>query len=67
MDRWLVTHKTKLSTLANTPIIRSMDWQEVGPVLDAKHEQMPWFYIFAHINPDGSHHNSKVDFVNGQT
>jgi signal transduction histidine kinase len=27
---------------------------------------MPWFYIFAHINPDGSYYNSKVDFAKGQ-
>lgn len=66
IDRWLVTRKTEVSTLANTPVIRSMDWAEAGPFLKAKHEQMPWFYIFAHINPDGSYYNSKVDFAKGQ-
>ena len=66
VDRWLVTRKTEVSTLANTPVIRSMDWKEAGPFLKAKHEQMPWFYIFAHINPDGTYYNSKVDFAKGQ-
>ena len=66
IDRWLVTRKTEVSTLANTPLIRSMDWAQAGPFLKAKHEQMPWFYIFAHINPDGSYYNSKVDFAKGQ-
>jgi signal transduction histidine kinase/DNA-binding response OmpR family regulator len=66
VDRWLVTRKTEVSTLANTPTIRSMDWTQAGPFLKAKHEQMPWFYIFAHINPDGSYYNSKVDFAKGQ-
>ena len=66
VDRWLLTRKTEISTLANTPVIRSMDWNEAGPFLKAKHEQMPWFYIFAHINPDGTYYNSKVDFAKGQ-
>ena len=66
VDRWLLTRKTEISTLANTPVIRSMDWKEAGPFLKAKHEQMPWFYIFAHINPDGTYYNSKVDFAKGQ-
>jgi signal transduction histidine kinase/CheY-like chemotaxis protein len=66
VDRWLLTRKTEISTLANTPVIRSMDWKEAGPFLKAKHELMPWFYIFAHINPDGTYYNSKVDFAKGQ-
>ena len=66
VDQWLVTRKTEISTLANTPLIRSMDWAQAGPFLKAKHEQMPWFYIFAHINPDGTYYNSKVDFAKGQ-
>jgi signal transduction histidine kinase/CheY-like chemotaxis protein len=66
VDQWLITRKTEVSTLANTPTIRSMDWAHAGPFLKAKHEQMPWFYIFAHINPDGTYYNSKVDFAKGQ-
>ena len=66
VDQWLLTRKTEVSTLANTPVIRSMDWAQAGPFLKAKHEQMPWFYIFAHINPDGTYYNSKVDFAKGQ-
>ncbi len=66
VDQWLITRKTEVATLANTPTIRSMDWAQAGPFLKAKHEQMPWFYIFAHINPDGTYYNSKVDFAKGQ-
>ena len=66
VEQWLLTRKTEQPTLANTPVIRSMDWKEAGPFLKAKHEQMPWFYIFAHINPDGTYYNSKVDFAKGQ-
>lgn len=66
VDQWLITRKTEVATLANTPTIRSMDWTQSGPFLKAKHEQMPWFYIFAHINPNGTYHNSKVDFAVGQ-
>lgn len=66
IDNWLGLRKAEISTLANTPVIRSMDWSQAGPFLKAKHEQMPWFYIFAHINPDGTYYNSKVDFAAGQ-
>lgn len=66
IDRWLSTRKTEVNTLANTPVIRAMDWQESGPFLKQKHIAMPWFYIFAQINQDGSYYNSKVDFAEGQ-
>ena len=38
VDQWLITRKTEVSTLANTPTIRSMDWAQAGPFLKAKHE-----------------------------
>jgi len=66
IDRWLSTRKTEISALANTPVIRAMDWEQSGPFLKAKHESYPWFYIFAQINPDGTYYNSKVDFAKGQ-
>jgi len=66
IDRWLSTRKTEISALANTPVIRAMDWDQSGPFLKAKHESYPWFYIFAQINPDGTYYNSKVDFAKGQ-
>ena len=66
IDQWLLQRKTEVATLANTPIIRTMDWNKSGPFLKSKHNRMPWFYIFAHINPDGSYYNSKVDFAKGK-
>lgn len=66
IDKWLSIRKAEIATLANTPVIRTMDWGQAGPFLKAKHQQMPWFYIFAHINPDGTYYNSKVDFAEGK-
>lgn len=66
IDTWLLTRKTEISTLANTPVIRAMDWDQSGPFLKQKHEKLQWFYIFAQINPDGTYYNSKVDFAEGQ-
>lgn len=66
IDRWLSTRKTEISTLANTPVIRAMDWSQSGPFLKEKHERYPWFYIFAQINPDGTYYNSKVDYAKGK-
>lgn len=66
IDRWLSTRKTEISALANTPVIRAMDWSQSGPFLKEKHERYPWFYIFAQINPDGTYYNSKVDYAEGK-
>lgn len=66
IDRWLSTRKTEISAIANTPVIRAMDWNQSGPFLKGKHEAYPWFYIFAQINPDGTYYNSKVDYAEGQ-
>lgn len=66
ISRWLERRKTEIATLANTPVVRSMDWSKSGPFLKQKHAAMPWFYIFAHINPDGTYYNSKVDFAEGK-
>lgn len=66
VDEWLLLRKTEIAALGNTPTIRSMDWEKSGPFLKEKHKAWPWFYIFAHINPDGSYYNSKVDFAKGR-
>jgi signal transduction histidine kinase/DNA-binding NarL/FixJ family response regulator len=66
IQMWLEKRKTEISTLANTPVIRTMDWKRSGLFLKNKHQTMPWFYIFAHINPDGSYYNSKVGFAKGK-
>ncbi|MFT5116346.1 MAG: hypothetical protein ACI8P9_005716, partial [Parasphingorhabdus sp.] len=66
IQMWLEKRKTEIATLANTPVIRSMDWEQSGSFLKNKHQSMPWFYIFAHINPDGSYYNSKVGFAKGK-
>ena len=63
IQMWLEKRKTEISTLANTPVIRTMDWKRSGSFLKNKHQTMPWFYIFAHISPDGSYYNSKVGFA----
>jgi signal transduction histidine kinase/DNA-binding NarL/FixJ family response regulator len=66
IQMWIETRKTEIATLANTPVIRSMDWKQSGSFLKNKHQTMPWFYIFAHISPDGSYYNSKVGFAKGK-
>jgi signal transduction histidine kinase/DNA-binding response OmpR family regulator len=66
IEQWLEKRKTEIATLANTPVIRSMDWNRSGSFLKNKHQTMPWFYIFAQISPDGSYYNSKVGFAKGK-
>ncbi|MEM9216487.1 MAG: ATP-binding protein [Cyanobacteria bacterium P01_F01_bin.150] len=60
LDQWLLARKTEMKTMANTPILRTMDWQQVGPFLTAEVEQMVDFYFVSIIYPDGSYYNTEV-------
>ena len=60
LDQWLVARKAEVTTLANTPSLRTMDWDHVGPFLTAEVKQMVDFYFFGMIYPDGSYYNTEV-------
>lgn len=66
VDKWLLTRKTEVQTLANTPTLRSMDWTRVGPFLKPELSRLSDFYFFGMIYPDGTYYNTKVDYATGE-
>ena len=58
LDQWLITRKTEVKTVANTPTVRSMDWPQVEPFLKPELSRLSDFYFFALIRPDGNYHNT---------
>ena len=66
LDHWLVARKTEVKTLANTPTLRSMDWQQVKPFLKPELSRLDEFYFFSMIRPDGSYYSTVVGEVKGQ-
>ena len=66
LDQWLIQRKTEVASIANTPSLRSMDWDTVDPFLQSEEVRIPGFYFFSMINPDGSYYNTKVGAANGK-
>lgn len=53
LDRWLSNLKTHIETLANNPIVRSMDWSQAEPYLKAEVLRFSDSYAMAMARPDG--------------
>ena len=66
LDQWLLARKAEVTTLSNTPTLRTMDWERVGPFLTAEVKQMVDFYFFGMIYPDGSYYNTEIGQAVGQ-
>lgn len=60
IDQWLAVRKAEVETIANTPMVRTMDWSVVGPYTKAEIVRSNDFFIFAMVEPDGSFYNTKV-------
>ena len=66
LEQWLIARKREVNTLANTPTLRTMDWEKVGPFLKPEVERLSDFYLFGMIYPDGYYYNTKVDKADGK-
>jgi hypothetical protein len=60
IDQWLATRKAEIYTIANTDIVRSLNWSTIEPYLRAEVSRIHEFFTFAVTYPDGSHYNSRV-------
>lgn len=60
IDQWLASRKAETTTIANTPILQSMDWSVVEPYLKSEEARLKDFFFFAMVNPDGSYYSTKV-------
>ena len=54
IDNWLAIRKTEIKTLANSAVVRSMDWSMTEPYLQSEVKRMQTFLLIALITPDGA-------------
>jgi two-component system, NtrC family, sensor kinase len=60
IDQWLAIQRTEVQTLANTPIVRSLNWLAAEPYLQSELNRVNDFFFFTLIKPDGSYYNTIV-------
>ena len=53
IDQWLCIRKTEINTLANSPVVRSLDWQLMKPYLQSEVARLRTFLLIALVKPDG--------------
>lgn len=54
LNQWLISRKTEVQTLANTPTLRSMNWEQVGSFLKPELSRLSDFYTFSMVRPNGT-------------
>lgn len=58
IDEWLSNLEAKVEMLANTPEVRSMDWDISIPYLIAEDQRLEEFDHFGHTTQQGQRHNT---------
>ncbi len=66
IDRWLATRKAEVETIANTPVVGSLDWEVSGPYLKSEVERINEYHHFTFAYSDGSYYNTKVGYAQGK-
>ncbi|OYE02637.1 sensor histidine kinase [Nostoc sp. 'Peltigera membranacea cyanobiont' 232] len=54
IDNWLAIRKTEIKTLANSAVVRSLDWSVMEPYLQSEVKRMQTFLLIAFATPDGA-------------
>ncbi|MEH2161368.1 MAG: ATP-binding protein [Nostoc sp.] len=54
IDNWLAIRKTEIKTLANSPVVRSLDWPVMEPYLQSEVRRLQTFLLIAFATPDGA-------------
>lgn len=65
VDGWLATRLAEIEALANTPMLRTMDWSVAGPYLKSEVLRLHEYSHLTMVNPDGSYYTTKVDRASG--
>lgn len=63
IDKWLATQKAETISIANTPILQTMNWSQVEPYYLSELARLNDFFFFAMVYPDGSYYNTEVGFA----
>ncbi|MBW4494652.1 MAG: histidine kinase [Oscillatoria princeps RMCB-10] len=66
IDRWLATRKAEVETIANTPVVGSLDWEVSGSYLKSEVERLKEYHHFTFAYSDGSFYTTKVGYAQGQ-
>ncbi|MGK7887936.1 MAG: ATP-binding protein [Leptolyngbyaceae cyanobacterium] len=56
VDKWLAVRKVEVSTLANSPALRSMDSTIALPYLESEVDRLEYFYHFGYVYPNGEYY-----------
>ncbi|MHC5674632.1 sensor histidine kinase [Nostoc sp.] len=54
IDNWLAIRKTEIKTLANSLVVRSLDWSVMEPYLQSEVTRLQSFLLIALVTPDGT-------------
>ncbi|MHC5725494.1 MAG: sensor histidine kinase, partial [Nostoc sp.] len=54
IDKWLAIRKTEIKTLANSLVVRSLDWSVMEPYLQSEVTRLQTFLLIALVTPDGA-------------
>ena len=58
IDQWLIARKAEVETIANTPVVKTLDLLTIDPYIQRLVTQQPNFFKYAVGFPDGSYYNS---------
>ncbi len=64
IDNWLAIRKTEIKTLANSPVVRSLDWSVMEPYLQSELKRLQTFLLIALSIPDGTLINTQGGRLN---
>lgn len=53
IDNWLAIRKTEIKTLANSPVVRSLDWPITKPYLQSELKRLQTFLLIARATSNG--------------
>ncbi|HLO50989.1 MAG TPA: cache domain-containing protein, partial [Kamptonema sp.] len=59
IDEWLGIRKAEVETIANTPIVRSLNWSVAEPYLKKEQARLSQFFTINMINADGYYHTTR--------
>ncbi|MEH1942708.1 MAG: ATP-binding protein [Nostoc sp.] len=64
IDNWLAIRKTEIKTLANTVVVRSLDWTVMEPYLQSELKRLQTFLLMALATSDSALINTHGDHLN---
>ncbi|MEH2267688.1 MAG: cache domain-containing protein [Nostoc sp.] len=64
IDNWLAIRKTEIKTLANSVVVRSLNWSVIEPYLQSELKRLQTFLLMGLTTPDGTLINTHGDRLN---